>query len=433
MENYYVLSSGGDLYHWGIKGMRWGVRRYQNKDGSLTAAGQKRRDKLQAKLDKIDGTEKMKNSGKTTKKIGDMTDEELSEYITRKNAEKVAYGLERDIANLNPKKVSAGEQFVANLKNELSKNIADAGGKAVKELMNKAVEKALGQGAADPLMKLKKEAEKAGYMQTIANAKQAAANAKKAEREANKKDEPVDAELAAKERAAKMAEYDAKESNARKARADADFREQQLNDLRNKSSSEPKEPSGETSRETKSSGSDSSGSYSYMGYDLFNRGVTDTKSRPETSSGKSYTDRILALPYGGGDSNGSSSGPRNNPSSGGSGKPTIIDLDPTSYKIKNDSRVSSGKSYVSNILSLPPANNSNNTARSQGSTRDSSTRSSASNKKSSSSDDLDSYTRDLLNSNASRMSMFNQVNQYKNEHPNTKMSDAEIEKMLKKK
>ena len=31
-----------ELYHHGIKGMKWGVRRYQNKDGSLTAKGQKR-------------------------------------------------------------------------------------------------------------------------------------------------------------------------------------------------------------------------------------------------------------------------------------------------------------------------------------------------------------------------------------------------------
>lgn len=31
-----------ELYHYGVKGMKWGVRRYQNYDGSLTPAGQKR-------------------------------------------------------------------------------------------------------------------------------------------------------------------------------------------------------------------------------------------------------------------------------------------------------------------------------------------------------------------------------------------------------
>lgn len=33
-----------ELMHHGVKGQRWGVRRYQNKDGSLTAAGRKRYD-----------------------------------------------------------------------------------------------------------------------------------------------------------------------------------------------------------------------------------------------------------------------------------------------------------------------------------------------------------------------------------------------------
>ena len=32
-----------ELYHHGIKGMKWGVRRYQNTDGSYTAAGKSRR------------------------------------------------------------------------------------------------------------------------------------------------------------------------------------------------------------------------------------------------------------------------------------------------------------------------------------------------------------------------------------------------------
>lgn len=31
-----------ELYHYGVKGMRWGVRRYQNQDGSLTNAGKKK-------------------------------------------------------------------------------------------------------------------------------------------------------------------------------------------------------------------------------------------------------------------------------------------------------------------------------------------------------------------------------------------------------
>lgn len=37
------------LQHWGILGMKWGVRRYQNKDGSLTNAGKKRLSRKQLK------------------------------------------------------------------------------------------------------------------------------------------------------------------------------------------------------------------------------------------------------------------------------------------------------------------------------------------------------------------------------------------------
>jgi hypothetical protein len=36
------MTHSNSLYHHGIKGMKWGVRRYQKKDGSLTAAGKKR-------------------------------------------------------------------------------------------------------------------------------------------------------------------------------------------------------------------------------------------------------------------------------------------------------------------------------------------------------------------------------------------------------
>lgn len=40
----WVVNTTDQLYHHGIKGQRWGIRRFQNKDGTLTSAGKKRYD-----------------------------------------------------------------------------------------------------------------------------------------------------------------------------------------------------------------------------------------------------------------------------------------------------------------------------------------------------------------------------------------------------
>ena len=45
----WAYNNSSSLAHHGIKGQRWGVRRFQNADGSLTAAGKKRINKQYAK------------------------------------------------------------------------------------------------------------------------------------------------------------------------------------------------------------------------------------------------------------------------------------------------------------------------------------------------------------------------------------------------
>lgn len=55
----WKYTHSNELYHWGIKGQKWGVRRYQNEDGTLTPAGQKRYD------NEVDGmSNKKKNNHK---------------------------------------------------------------------------------------------------------------------------------------------------------------------------------------------------------------------------------------------------------------------------------------------------------------------------------------------------------------------------------
>lgn len=95
-----------ELYHFGIKGMRWGIRRYQNKDGSLTPKGQKRYNKEMEKL-KAE-KKKLRNEARVKKKM-DKLDELKSDVDKLKKGEDPnetpAQKKDRLLKSTNPKEL----------------------------------------------------------------------------------------------------------------------------------------------------------------------------------------------------------------------------------------------------------------------------------------------------------------------------------------
>ena len=86
-----------ELYHHGILGMKWGIRRYQNKDGSLTPAGKKRAEKMEKRIKDNDkrvrmyGKKAVINANNASRAINTGIGISIARGIVKSSAAKLRY------------------------------------------------------------------------------------------------------------------------------------------------------------------------------------------------------------------------------------------------------------------------------------------------------------------------------------------------------
>ena len=133
-----------ELYHHGIKGMKWGIRRFQNKNGRLTSDGKKR-------------YRNMSDDAKVASELKKKKAGELSNAELRKLNERVR--LEQEYSRLNPSSIKKGLTFVTaaaglmgtalsiyNNSNQIAKIGKTAGNKVVDTVGNMIVKDLMKNG-----------------------------------------------------------------------------------------------------------------------------------------------------------------------------------------------------------------------------------------------------------------------------------------------
>lgn len=142
------------IEHHGILGQKWGVRRYQNKDGSLTSAGKKRVEQLKGELNRLEPKKKENSDGQNrkttskpavdhkkttkpaTKSLSEMSNAELQAKIDRIN-------LEARYKSLTAPQKSKGKRMLETLSKNAGKVITERATKVAGDMLEKKLRSAL--------------------------------------------------------------------------------------------------------------------------------------------------------------------------------------------------------------------------------------------------------------------------------------------------
>lgn len=157
------------LQHWGIKGMKWGVRRYQNKDGTLTALGRKREREMNNKLKsankelkalRAENESLKKQTTAQSRRTSEMSDDEIRQRINRLQLEK-QYAEIYNQVHPNVDKPHPGKVFAKKI---LSEAVVPSLVNVGKSAIEKSLKKALGlEDKPDPNKQLELASKKLEY------------------------------------------------------------------------------------------------------------------------------------------------------------------------------------------------------------------------------------------------------------------------------
>ena len=122
MEQLAGASASEVLKHYGVLGMKWGVRRYQNEDGSLTPKGR-------ARLEKQDNKWAKRNSDKITANARKKSSGELDEYASALLRDPNSY---RTNGKLTAATINAYNQKMSEVMTKKVSDLRSPSGKVVK-------------------------------------------------------------------------------------------------------------------------------------------------------------------------------------------------------------------------------------------------------------------------------------------------------------